>query len=59
MNIELFIIILHYITLNLKTFKASREGHFEIVSLLLNSLKFKLINEKDNFGKTALHLGKY
>ena len=40
-------------------FKASRGGHDQVVSLLINHDGFDLIDEKDGLGQTALHTGKY
>ena len=40
-------------------FKASREGHLEVVGLLINNERFNCLNEKDKYGDTALHLGEY
>jgi hypothetical protein len=39
-------------------FKASENGHLEVVSLLINNERCN-INEKYNDGYTALHYGEY
>ena len=39
--------------------KASSQGHYQVVSLLINHSRFNSINEKDILGRTALHEGEY
>jgi len=39
-------------------YKASGQGHLEVVHLLINNERCN-INEKDKVGKTALHSGEF
>ena len=51
--------ILKLITLFILLFKASKEGHDNVVHLLINHSKFNSINENDKYERTALHEGEY
>jgi ankyrin repeat protein len=53
-------ILINYFFLNFifLLFKASKNGHLEVVRLLINNERCN-INEKDNIGRTALHYGEY
>jgi ankyrin repeat protein len=37
--------------------KATERGQIEVVGLLINKERFNCINFKDNYSRTALHLG--
>ena len=54
-NIENAIILFYFI---FYYFKASGQGHLEVVHLLINNERCN-INEKDKVGKTALHSGEF
>jgi len=51
--------IFKLITLFILLFKASEEGHYKVVHLLINHPTFNSINEKDKEGRTALQWGEY
>jgi len=51
--------IFKLITLFILLFKASSRGHEKVVHLLINHPTFNSLNEKDDDGQTALHVGEY
>ena len=51
--------IFKFIILLILLFKASEEGHDNVVHLLINHPTFNSINKTDGDGKTALHKGEY